>query len=91
MKDMQTFTTKAFSELPDADEMRSNGPGNEVMILQNESGTIQLEATLDKVEIAMEELELEIDSDVIPDEVMTALIEHLNISRDLDVPISSVS
>ena len=88
---MQTFTTKAFSELPDADEMRSNGPGGDVMIFENESGKIQLEATLDEVETAMKELELEIDSDVIPDEVMTSLIEHLNTSRVLDVPISFLS
>ena len=88
---MQTFTTKAFSDLPNADEMRSNGPSSDMMILQNESGKIQLEATLDEVEAAMEELELEIDSDVIPDEVMTSLIEHLNTSRVLDVPISSLS
>jgi len=81
---MQTFTTKAFSELPDADEMRSNGPSGDVMILENESGKIQLEATLEEVEDAMEELELEIDSDVIPDEVMTSLIEHLNSTRILD-------
>jgi hypothetical protein len=45
---MQTFTTKAFSDLPDADEMRSNGPGVEVMILQNESETIELEALNDE-------------------------------------------
>ena len=44
---MQTYTTKAFSELPDADELRSNGSGADAMILQNESGTIELEATLD--------------------------------------------
>jgi hypothetical protein len=88
---MQTFTTKAFSELPDADEMRSNGPGDDVMILQNDSGRIQLEATLDEVESAAAELEIEIDSDVIPDEVMTAMIEHLNSARVLDVPISSLS
>ena len=87
---MQTFTTKAFSELPDADEMRSNGPSDEVMILQNESNSIELEATLE-VEAALEELELEIDSDVIPDEVMTSLVEHLNSARVLDVPISSLS
>ena len=88
MKGMQIFTTKAFSELPDADEMRSNGPGDEVMILQNESGKIQLEATLDEIESATEELEIEIDADVIPDEVMTTLIEHLNSARVLDVPVS---
>jgi hypothetical protein len=84
---MQTFTTKAFSGLPDADEMRSNGPGVEVMILQSESGMIQLEATLDEIDSATEELEIVIDSDVIPDEVMTALIDHLNSARVLDVPI----
>ena len=88
MKGMQIFTTKAFSELPDADEMRSNGPGGEVMILQNESGKIQLEATLDEIESATEELEIEIDADVIPDVVMTTLIEHLNSARVLDVPVS---
>ena len=85
---MQTYTTKAFSELSDADEMRSNGPGVDAMVLQNESGTIELEATLEEIEAATEELEIEIDSDVIPDEVMTTLIEHLNSARVLDVPVS---
>ena len=84
---MQTFTTKAFSELPNADEMRSNGPGVDAMILQNESGTIELEATLDEVESAAEELEIEIDADVIPDEVMNSLIEHLNSARFLNEAI----
>jgi hypothetical protein len=84
---MQTYTTKAFSELPDANEMRSNGPCADAMILQNESGTIQLEATLDEVETAADELALEIDSDVIPDEVMSSLIEHLNSSKVLDLPV----
>ena len=85
---MQTFTTKAFSELPDAEEMRSNGPGSDVMILENESGKIQLEATLHEVEAAMKELELEIDSDVISDELMNSLIERLNTARVLDAPVS---
>ena len=67
--------------------MRSNGPGVEVMILQNESETIELEALNDEVESALEELELTIDSDTIPDEVMTSLIEHLNSARVLDVPV----
>ena len=87
MQPMQIFTTKAFSELPDADEMRSNGPGVDAMILQNESGTIELEATLDEVESAAEELEIEIDADLIPDEVMNSLIEHLNSAKVLDVPV----
>lgn len=84
---MQTYTTKAFSELPDADEMRSNGPGVDSMVLQNESGTIELEATLEEIEAATEELEIEIDADVIPDEVMSSLIEHLNSSKVLDLPV----
>jgi hypothetical protein len=58
------------------------------MILQNESQTIELEATLDEVETALAELELKIDSDVIPDEVMTALIEHLNTARVLYEPVT---
>jgi hypothetical protein len=87
MSKMQIFTTKAFSELPDADDMRSNGPGGDAMILQNESGTIELEATLDEVDASTQELELEIDSDVIPDEVMTSIIEHLNTARALDLPV----
>jgi hypothetical protein len=80
---MQTFTTKVFSDLPDADEMRSNGPSDEVMILQNESNSIELDATLEEIESALEDLELEIDSDDIPDGVMTDLIEHLNSTRIL--------
>lgn len=84
---MQTYTTKAFLELPDADEMRSNGPGVDAMILQNESGTIELEATLDELETAADELALEIDSDVITDEVMSSLIERLNSARVLVVPV----
>jgi hypothetical protein len=83
------------------------------MILQNESNSIELEATLEEVEAALEELELEtsdwvgasrsaegspegepcgrkrvqINADVIPDDVMTSLIEHLNSARVLDVPV----
>ncbi len=68
--------------------MRSNGPGVDAIILQNDSGTIELEATLDEVETASEELEIEVDSDVIPDEIMTSLIEHLNSARVLDVPVN---
>jgi hypothetical protein len=85
---MQTFTTKAFSKLPDADEMRSNGPGGNALILQNVSATIELEATLDEVDSATAEHEIEIDADVISDEVMNIIIEHLNSSRLLDVPVS---
>ncbi len=55
--------------------------------MQNESRTIELAALADEVKSALEELELGIDSDVIPDEVMTSLIEHLNSPRVLDVQV----
>jgi hypothetical protein len=82
---MQIFTTKSFIRLPDANEMRSNGPGREAMIIENESGTIQLEATLDEMETAIADLDLEIDAEVIPDEVMESLIEYLNTNCELEV------
>jgi DUF4097 and DUF4098 domain-containing protein YvlB len=83
---MQTFTTKGATDLLYADDYRSNGCPD-VWVLLNESGTIELEATTGDVESALEELELEIDADVIPDDVMTSLIEHLNSARVLDVPV----
>ena len=69
-----------------ADDFRSNGCPD-VWCLLNESGTIELEATTEEVQSAAEALEILIDSDVIPDEVMTALIERLNSQRALDVPV----
>jgi hypothetical protein len=84
---MQTFTTKGATDLLYADDFRSNGCPN-VWVLLNESGSIELEALTEEVESALEELQLEIDADVIPDEVMTSLIEHLNTARVLDVPVT---
>jgi len=83
---MQTFTTKGATDLLYADDYRSNGCPD-VWCLLNVSGTIELEATTEEVESALEEQELVVDSDVIPDEVMTSLIEHLNSARVLDVPV----
>jgi len=83
---MKTFTTKGATDLLYADDFRSNGCPD-VWVLLNESGTIELEATTDEVNAAKEDLDFDIDSDVIPDEVMTALIEHLNSQRALDVPV----
>jgi hypothetical protein len=84
---MQTFTTKGATDLLYADDYRSNGCPD-VWCLLNESGTIELEATTEEVNSALEELELEVEADVIPDEVMTSLIEHLNSARVLDVPVA---
>jgi hypothetical protein len=84
---MQTFTTKGATDLLYADDFRSNGCPD-VRVLLNESGSVELEALTEEVESALEELELDIDADVIPDEVMTSLIEHLNSARVLDVPVT---
>lgn len=84
---MQTFTTKGATDVLYADDFRSNGCPD-VWVLLNESGSIELEALTEEVESALEELALEIDADVIPDEVMASLIEHLNSVRQLDVPVS---
>ncbi len=84
---MQTFTTEGATDILYADDFRSNGCPD-VWCLLNESGTVELEALTEEVESAIEELELDIDSDVIADEVMTSLIEKLNTARQLDVPVS---
>jgi len=83
---MQTYTTKGATDLLYADDFRSNGCPD-VCVLLNESGSIELEALTEEVESALEELQLEIDADVIPDEVMSSLIEHLNSNRVLDVSV----
>ena len=88
MRAMQTFTTKGATDLLYADDFRSNGCP-EVWCLQNESGTIELEALTEEIETAANELEIKIDSDVIPDDQMTSLIEQLNLSQALDVPLPS--
>ena len=46
---MQTFTTKGHMALPDEDEQRSNG-SRDAYVLENESGTIQLEMTVKELE-----------------------------------------
>jgi hypothetical protein len=84
---MITYTTKAFSLLPDADEMRSNGSPAETMVLFNESESIQLEAVQSEIEAFEEESGRVIDSDLIDDEVMAELIDFLNQERLLDKPI----
>ena len=82
---MQTFTTKGATDLLYADDFRSNGcPA--VWCLLNESGSVELEALTEEVESVLEELDIDIDSDVIPDVFMSFLIEQLNTARQLDVP-----
>lgn len=79
---MQTFTTKGYMSLPDENEQRSNGC-RDACVLENESGSIQLEMTVQE----LEESGFEVDSDVIEDEVMNGLIEHLNTEGLLESPV----
>jgi hypothetical protein len=84
---MINYTTKAYSLLPDADDMRSNGSPAETLVLFNESESIQLEAVQSEIEAFEGESGCVIDSDVIDDEVMAGLIDFLNQERLLDKPI----
>jgi hypothetical protein len=84
---MQTFTSKGASDLLYADDFRSNGCPD-VWVLLNESGSIELQALTEEIEAALEKLELDIEGDTIPDEVMISLIKHLNSARVLDVPVA---
>jgi hypothetical protein len=84
---MQTITTKGATALLYTDEFRSNGC-SDVWCLQNESHTVELEALNAEIESATTLMNIFIDSDLIPDEVMAGLIDRLNIDGVLDVPIS---
>ena len=69
---MKTFTTKGYLDLPDEDEMRSNGC-SDVVVLENESGTIQVQMTQDE----LEETGIEVDSEVVTDELMDKVLAAL--------------
>ena len=69
---MKTFTTKGYLDLPDEDEMRSNGC-SDVVVLENESGTIQVQMTQDE----LEETGIEVDSEVVTDELMDNVLAAL--------------
>jgi DNA/RNA endonuclease YhcR with UshA esterase domain len=84
---MPIFTTKEYSKLPDADEMRSNGNPVEVIVLHNESGTVELEAVQSQLEEFEQETGVSIGADVIDDGVMDSLVEYLNLNRLLDDPV----
>ena len=84
---MRTFATQAASKRIYSDSFRLKGC-HDVWCLIKESETLALEALTEEVESALEELALEIVADVIPDEVMTSLIEHLNTARQMDVPVA---
>jgi hypothetical protein len=79
---MKTLTTKGYTELPEEDEMRSNGC-SELVVLENESGTIQVQMTVDE----LEEAGIEVDGDVVSDEVMNKVVASLVEEGLLEQPI----
>ena len=79
---MKTFTTKGYLDLPDEDEMRSNGC-SDVVVLENESGTIQVQMTQDE----LEETGIEVDSEVVTDELMEKIVASLTEDGFLEVPL----
>jgi hypothetical protein len=69
---MKIFSTRGYLELPEEDEMRSNGC-SELVVLENESGTLQVQMTVDE----LEEAGIDVDGDVVSDEVMNKVIASL--------------
>ena len=73
---MKTFTTKKAVKLV-CRELEQRGRQWDLVVVENESGTIQIEATIDEIEDFEMVGNPPIDSDVIADELMTALLGHL--------------
>ena len=80
---MKTFTTKEAAKLVRR-ELRQRARQLELAVIENESGTIQLEATTDEVEDFERLGNTPIDSDIIADELMTALLGHLESEQLLE-------
>jgi hypothetical protein len=79
---MKIFSTRGYLELPEEDEMRSNGC-IELVVLENESGTIQVQMTVDELDCTG----IDVDGDVISDEVMTKMVASLVDEGFLEQPI----
>ena len=80
---MKTFTTKEAAKLVRR-ELGQRARQLELAVIENESGTIQLEATTDEVEDFERLGNPAIDCDVIPDDLMAALLEHLQFEELLE-------
>lgn len=83
---MRTFTTKRCAELLYDDDFRSNG-NPEVVVVENASGTIKIEATNLEIGNFEAEMALPIESDVIADDIADLLVEHLNLEGHLAAPL----
>jgi hypothetical protein len=80
---MKTFTTKEAAKLVRR-ELGQRARQLELAVIENESGTIQLEATTDEVEDFERLGNTPIDSDIIADELMAKLLEHLQFEELLE-------
>jgi len=80
---MNTITTKEAVKLV-CRELGQRARQLELVVLENESGTIQIEATTADLEDFERLGNPPIDSDVLPDELMTALLEHLKAEELLE-------
>ena len=80
---MKTFTTKKAVKLV-CRELEQRGRQWDLVVVENESGTIQIEATTDEIEDFEMVGNPPIDSDVIADDLMAKLLEHLQFEQLLE-------
>ena len=80
---MTTYTTKEAAKLVRR-ELSSHSRQLGLFVVENESGTIQLEATTDEIEDFERLGNTPIDSDIIADELMAKLLEHLQFEELLE-------
>jgi hypothetical protein len=78
-----TFTTKEAAKLVRR-ELGQRARQLELAVLENESGTIQIEATTADLEDFERLGNPPIDSDVIADDLMAKLLEHLEFEELLE-------
>jgi len=84
---MKTFTTKEAAKLVRR-ELEQRGRQWDLLVVENESGTIQIEATIDEIEDFERLGNSPIDSDVIADELMTALLSQLEAEHLIEASCS---
>jgi hypothetical protein len=73
---MKSYTTKDAAKLV-CRELEQRGRQWDLVVVENESGTIQIEATTDEIEDFEMVGNPPIDSDVIANDLMAKLLEHL--------------
>ncbi len=87
---MNTITTKEAAKLVRR-EFGQRARQLELAVLENESGTIQIEATTADLEDFERLGNPPIDSDVLPDDQMTSLLEYLESEQLLDASLPNLA